>query len=60
VLGIGRAVSLPSGERIEVCAPEHLLYVRCDYLAGDELLAVPAADCNLSAAPLAADAALGF
>jgi hypothetical protein len=60
VLGIGRTVSLPSGERLEVCAPEHLLHVRCDDLASSTPLAVPAGDCDLCAAPPTADAALGL
>jgi hypothetical protein len=54
VLGIGRSVTLPDGGRVEVCAPDHVLHVRCEELVGKGLLAVAASECDLRRAPAAA------
>lgn len=58
VLGTARSASLPGGERIEVCAADHILHVRCERLAGERLLAVRAQDCDLSPAPAGVEAGL--
>jgi hypothetical protein len=58
ILGLGRPATLPNGEQVEICSPDHVMHVYCVPLDSERPLAVLASDCELPSAPPLARALL--